>query len=116
MDDGNVRMMRLLVAVAAVALLAAAMWARAAAAATQLPSGFDEADIATGFDQPVAVAWTPDGRMSVAEREGRVATLRLSRTFAGRRLRAGRHRLTLVATDAAGNRSRAVRATFAVRG
>ena len=55
--------------VAAVALLALSA---APAAATNLPAGFAETELAQGFNQPVGVAWAPDGRMFVAEKPGRV--------------------------------------------
>jgi len=35
-------------------------------------SGFDDQLVATGFDQPTAFAYTPDGRMFVTEKAGRV--------------------------------------------
>jgi glucose/arabinose dehydrogenase/PKD repeat protein len=43
-----------------------------AAAATSLPAGFQETTMVSGLDQPTAVAWTPDGRMLIAEKPGRV--------------------------------------------
>jgi hypothetical protein len=41
-------------------------------------------------------------------------SFRFTGRVGGRKLRLGRHRLVLVATDAAGNRSAAVRATFRI--
>jgi glucose/arabinose dehydrogenase len=62
--------MRLTLQIGAVwiALLAAAGGAEAAT----LPSFFEERTLASGLTVPVAVAWAPDGRMFVAEKEGRV--------------------------------------------
>ena len=42
------------------------------AAATTLPAGFAETEVAAGFSSPVDVPWAPDGRMFVAEKSGRV--------------------------------------------
>ena len=52
----------------AVALLLAAP----ARAATTLPTGFSEQTLVSGLSQPMAVAWTPDGRMLIAEKSGRL--------------------------------------------
>jgi glucose/arabinose dehydrogenase len=46
------------------------------AAAAQYPPGYSERTLADGLSQPTAVAWTPDGRMLVAEKGG---TLRVFR-------------------------------------
>ena len=58
----------LIAAIAALMLVLAAQ----ARAATVLPAGFNEVQVATGFSTPVAVDWTPDGRAFVAEKSGRV--------------------------------------------
>ena len=34
------------------------------------PSGFEERSIVAGLAQPTSVAWAPDGRMFVVEKEG----------------------------------------------
>jgi glucose/arabinose dehydrogenase len=52
--------------------LALACLPAAPAAATTLPDGFGETDVATGLSQPTAVDWAPDGRMFIAEKQGRV--------------------------------------------
>ena len=56
------------------ALLIAVLFACAAtpAAAATYPPGFEERTIAAGLTGPVGVAWTPDGRMIVIEKFGRV--------------------------------------------
>ena len=43
--------------------------APSAEAATYL-SGFEEQTIARGLTRPMTVAWAPDGRMFVAEKDG----------------------------------------------
>jgi glucose/arabinose dehydrogenase/chitodextrinase len=53
---------------AAVALALAAPAARAA----ELPGGFEDVPLVSGLRHPTAVTWAPDGRMFVAEKEGRV--------------------------------------------
>lgn len=40
--------------------------------ATTYPTGFEEETLARGLTQPTAVAWTPDGRMLVLEKPGRL--------------------------------------------
>src|SRR4051812_14151057 len=52
-------------------LLACLAWA-VPAGATTLPFGFEEQTMVSGLDQPTAVAWTPDGRMLIAEKPGLV--------------------------------------------
>jgi PKD repeat protein len=52
-------------------MLAALVWT-GAAQATTLPFGFEESTMVSGLDQPTAVAWTPDGRMLIAEKPGLV--------------------------------------------
>lgn len=42
------------------------------AAAVTVPAGFEMRTLASGFNQSTAVAWTPDGRMLVAEKGGTV--------------------------------------------
>jgi glucose/arabinose dehydrogenase/PKD repeat protein len=55
----------------ALALLPAALSAAPAGAATY-PAGFEERTLVSGLTGPVGVAWTPDGRMLVIEKAGRV--------------------------------------------
>ena len=59
-------------ALAAVLLLAAAAWAQAPSAAASYPTGFSEKVIASGLGAPTGVAWAPDGRMFVAEKDGKL--------------------------------------------
>jgi glucose/arabinose dehydrogenase/PKD repeat protein len=40
--------------------------------AATLPAGFDLVTVKSGFTQPTEVAWAPDGRMFVAEKQGKV--------------------------------------------
>src|SRR3954470_14156819 len=57
----------------AVALAVAAVMAIAAPArATTYPAGFEERTVASGLTQPTTIAWVPDGRMFIAEKDGRV--------------------------------------------
>src|SRR4051812_24887216 len=42
------------------------------AGASTLPTGFEERVLADGLTQPVAADWTPDGRMLVLEKPGRL--------------------------------------------
>ena len=44
----------------------------ASAQAASYPSGFEERTIAPGLTGPVGVAWTPDGRMLLIEKDGRL--------------------------------------------
>ena len=44
----------------------------ASAQAASYPTGFEERTIASGLTGPVGVAWTPDGRMLVIEKDGRL--------------------------------------------
>ena len=61
--------MRLLpILVAALALVAAA--AGPAAAVEITAPNLENRILATGLDTPTAIAWTPDGRLLVAEKEG----------------------------------------------
>jgi glucose/arabinose dehydrogenase len=53
-------------AFAAAALLGAATTATAAT----LPNGFNDQTLVSGLTAPTAVAWTPDGRMLIAEKSG----------------------------------------------
>ena len=57
-------------------------FAVAPARATTLPAGFAEETLAAGLTQPTAVAWTPDGRMLVAEKPGRLKVVNPSSTSA----------------------------------
>jgi glucose/arabinose dehydrogenase len=54
---------------AAAALL---LYAPAAAGAVTYPQGFEEQIIAAGLSAPTGMAWAPDGRMFVIEKEGRL--------------------------------------------
>lgn len=56
----------------AVAALGLPLLVASPAAAINLPAGFADTPIATGLTAPTAVAWSPDGRMFVAEKRGRV--------------------------------------------
>src|SRR5690242_15251036 len=58
-------------AVAAVALagILGAAGAPASNAAT-LPTGFDETTLASGLNLPVGIAWAPDGRLFITEKDG----------------------------------------------
>ena len=62
---------RLQVIVLCVIAALAAILAVPAQAATY-PAGFEERTIASGLTGPVGVAWTPDGRMLVIEKDGRL--------------------------------------------
>ena len=42
------------------------------AAAATLPTNFEERTVVSGLTAPTAVAWAPDGRMFVAQKEGKV--------------------------------------------
>jgi glucose/arabinose dehydrogenase len=58
---------------AAIAALAALlMTAGAAPAATYVDSSFNEEELVSGLDTPVQVTWAPDGRMFIAEKDGKV--------------------------------------------
>lgn len=48
----------------------------AAAAATTLPMGFTQEVVAAGLDTPVGIAFTPDGRIFVAEKAGGVRVVK----------------------------------------
>jgi hypothetical protein len=56
-------------AVAGAAVLAMLL-AAPAASASNLPSGFDDSVVFSGFDEPTAVTLAPDGRFFVAEKSG----------------------------------------------
>jgi glucose/arabinose dehydrogenase len=58
-------------AIAGIALLAGI----SSATAATLPTGFEERTVASGLTAPSAVAWTPDGRMLIAEKGGKVRIL-----------------------------------------
>jgi glucose/arabinose dehydrogenase len=51
-------------------LLGVTLLAPAAAAAVTVPRGFEVRPLASGLDQPVQVAWAPDGRMYIATKPG----------------------------------------------
>ncbi|HMN95762.1 MAG TPA: PQQ-dependent sugar dehydrogenase [Phycisphaerales bacterium] len=53
-------------------LLASLVSAAAPAVAQVLPAGFKSDIVAAGLDRPVAIAFTPDGRLFVAEQRGMV--------------------------------------------
>jgi glucose/arabinose dehydrogenase len=59
-------------AVPATLVAAALLCATPAHAAPTLPTGFASNTLASGLTNPVAVAWTPDGRMLIAIKEGLV--------------------------------------------
>ena len=59
------------IAATLISAVAVAMLAPAAPAATY-PSGFSERTLVGGLDNPVGVAWTPDGRMLVIEQAGKL--------------------------------------------
>ena len=59
------------VAVGAAVIVAGAL-TTAAAGAADYPSGFSEQTLAGNLTAPTAVAWTPDGRMLIAEQAGRL--------------------------------------------
>lgn len=40
------------------------------AGAATLPDGFEERELVAGLTRPMSVAWTPDGRMLIAEKDG----------------------------------------------
>jgi glucose/arabinose dehydrogenase len=54
----------------ALAAVAAAIACPAAADAATYPAGFEEQTIVSGLTRPTTVAWAPDGRMFVAEKDG----------------------------------------------
>ncbi|MBJ7330107.1 MAG: PQQ-dependent sugar dehydrogenase [Solirubrobacteraceae bacterium] len=51
-------------------ILTCVLCAVAPAHAATLPAGFSEQTMVGGLSMPTAVAWTPDGRMLIAEKEG----------------------------------------------
>jgi glucose/arabinose dehydrogenase/PKD repeat protein len=57
------------IAISLVALAASLLPCATAGAAT-LPAGFEEIDLVTGLSRPMKVAWTPDGRRLIAEKDG----------------------------------------------
>ena len=65
----NTRRLQVL-ALCVIAALAATFAASAQAAS--YPAGFEERTIASGLTGPVGVAWTPDGRMLLIEKDGRL--------------------------------------------
>src|SRR5213082_218535 len=64
------RSARRLAAWMAPVLAGAALLCPPARAAATLPAGFDEQTLASGLTRPTAVAWAPDGRMFIAEKDG----------------------------------------------
>ena len=54
------------------ALLIALLSPAAGRAATYSVTGFSDTAVVTGLDQPTAFTWTPDGRMLILEKPGRV--------------------------------------------
>lgn len=64
-----------LVALAAVAASAAACLTVASAGAATYPAGFEERTIVGGLDQPVSMAWAPDGRLFIIEKPGRLKVM-----------------------------------------
>src|SRR5215210_4825547 len=74
-DAGEARMRaaRWTIATAAViAALASSAWASAAT----LPAGFSETQVATGLASPTTMAFSPDGRLFVAEQGGRLRVIK----------------------------------------
>jgi glucose/arabinose dehydrogenase len=64
---------RRLAVLAALAVLGLALFAPAApVSAATYPAGFEERTLASGLTGPTGVAWTPDGRMLIIEKAGRV--------------------------------------------
>jgi glucose/arabinose dehydrogenase len=61
-------------AVAAAAMIAALLCVSPAGAATY-PSDFEERPIVGGLNQPVGMAWAPDGRLFIIEKPGRLKVL-----------------------------------------
>ena len=60
------------VTLTAIVLAVAFLAAGGVAAAATYPAGFQEVTLAPGLAAPSGVAWTPDGRMLIIEREGRL--------------------------------------------
>jgi glucose/arabinose dehydrogenase len=58
------------IALAANVALAAVMVAAAPAGAASYPSGFEERTLVQGLTAPVGMAWAPDGRLFVIEKQG----------------------------------------------
>ena len=46
------------------------------ASAATLPEGFAETRLATGLDQPTAISMSPDGRLFVCEKKGRLRIIK----------------------------------------
>jgi glucose/arabinose dehydrogenase len=61
-------------AVAAASIVAALLSAPTSGAATY-PSGFEERTIVDGLQEPVGMAWAPDGRLFIIEKPGRLKVL-----------------------------------------
>ena len=60
------------VTLTAIVLVLAILATAGLAAAATYPAGFQEITLAPGLAAPAGVAWTPDGRMLIIEREGRL--------------------------------------------
>ena len=52
------------------------IFAATIAAAANLPTGFTEAQVATGLVNPTAMAFAPDGRLLVTEQAGRLRVIK----------------------------------------
>lgn len=61
---------RLRVSLLPVLVVLMALATGSSARAATLPSGFSERNVVTGLSMPTAAAWTPDGRLLVAEKAG----------------------------------------------
>src|SRR3990170_2026159 len=46
-----------------------------ASGATNLPDGFEQSQVTTGLTRPTAMEFAPDGRLFVAEKEGRLRVI-----------------------------------------
>src|SRR5207302_2591273 len=55
-----------------VSFAAALLMAAGPAEAATFPAGFKSVALATGLTRPTAVAWTPNGRLLIAEQDGRL--------------------------------------------
>jgi glucose/arabinose dehydrogenase len=56
-------------------LIGALAWPAAAARAATYSGGFHEETVVPNLSRPTAIDWTPDGRMLIAEQEGRLQVL-----------------------------------------
>ena len=64
------------------AIAVAALIGAPEAGAVSYPGGFEEQAIATGLSRPTTMAWAPDGRMFVAEKDGVLKVVPPGRTTA----------------------------------